>query len=57
MPIYTCITYQATCDGCDKEFGVFKSVDEAQREVKKKYKMINGRVYCDECLKKLNESK
>ena len=52
MPIYTCITYQACCDGCYKEYGMFPSVDEAQQAVKsdKDWKVIDGKAYCPECI-------
>lgn len=51
MPIYTCITYQACCDGCSKEYGKFSSVEEAQQAVKndKNWKVIEGKVYCPTC--------
>lgn len=51
MPIYTCITYQACCDGCFKEYGQFHSVEEAQQAVKndKSWKVVDGKAYCPEC--------
>lgn len=51
MPIYTCISYQACCDGCHKEYGKFSSVEEAQQAIKsdKKWKVIDGKAYCPEC--------
>ena len=51
MAIYTCITYQACCDGCYKEYGKFPSVEEAQQAVKsdKDWKVIDGKAYCPQC--------
>ena len=51
MPIYTCITYQACCDGCGKEYGKFSSVQTARLEVMsdKDWKVIDGKAYCPEC--------
>lgn len=53
MAIYTCITYQACCDGCGKEYGKFSSVQTAQLEVMsdKNWKVIDGKAYCPECIK------
>lgn len=52
MAIYTCITYQACCDGCYKEYGKFPSVEEAQQAVKsdKSWKVVGGEAYCPECI-------
>lgn len=51
MPIYTCISYQACCDGCYKEYGMFPSVEEAQQAVKndKSWKVVGGKAYCPQC--------
>lgn len=53
MPIYTCITYQACCNGCGKEYGKFASLEEAQQSVKsdKDWKVIDGEAYCPKCAK------
>lgn len=52
MPIYTCISYQACCDGCYKEYGKYLSVEEAQQAVKsdKDWKVIGGKAYCPKCI-------
>lgn len=51
MAIYTCITYQACCDGCGKEYGMFSSVGEARQAVEsdKDWKVIDGNAYCPKC--------
>lgn len=51
MAIYTVIGYQACCDGCGKEYGIFSSVEKAQKAVKsdENWKVIEGKAYCPQC--------
>ena len=51
MAIYTVIGYQACCDGCGEESGIFSSVEQAQQAVKnnKDWEVIDGKAYCPQC--------
>lgn len=51
MAIYTVIGYQACCDGCGEEYGIFPSLEQAQQAVKnnKDWKIIDGKAYCPQC--------
>lgn len=51
MAIHTVMGYQACCDGCGKEYGIFPSLVKAQETVKndKDWKVIEGKAYCPKC--------